>query len=64
MEERKISRQRAWQLRQKAEGRCQKCGRKAVAYKGRAHTFCREHRDEMRRRSLARYYAMKALAGK
>lgn len=59
MEERKISRQRAWQLRQSAEGRCQKCGRKATTHNGKPHTLCREHRDDARKRSLEWYYRQK-----
>jgi hypothetical protein len=35
-----MTRQRAWQLRMRLEGRCQICGRKAVT---RAH--CRDHAD-------------------
>ena len=52
----KISRQRAWQIKRRAEGRCVQCGKKAVTA-----NHCRQCRDRMNKYALAYYYRKKKI---
>lgn len=56
-----VSRQRIWQLRQRAKGLCMKCGHPLNGLKN----YCRKHTDENNRRQQKKYVpACSLTAGK
>ena len=55
-ERREVSRQRRWQIKMRALGRCPACGKKTTD-----KVYCAKHRKLQSERVLRRYHKMKEL---